>query len=237
MDTNKIILIVPCFNEESRLNIKAFENFFKSDRSVQFLFVNDGSSDSTLNVLNELSKNNSDKVKVLNLEKNVGKAEAVRMGVQSILHENNSFDYIGFWDADLATPLSEVPRFFDLAASKQFYAITGCRILRLGGNIVRKWYRHYLGRVFATFASISLNLPFYDTQCGSKVFRIDIAEKVFNEKFLSNWLFDIEIFFRIKKEFLELPLYNWEDIHGSKLKLVDFIKAPLELLKINLHYR
>jgi hypothetical protein len=123
----------------------------------------------------------------------------------------------------------------------------GSRIRILGCDIKRKAVRHYLGRVFATFASLILDLYVYDTQCGAKIFRNNSELKtVFAHPFLVNWIFDVEILARFKvirklnnssllqNTTVEYPLDEWADIGGSKIKFIDFFKAIMELTKIYL---
>ena len=210
-----------------------------------FCFVNDGSYDETGRLLEEMA-GKSKSILLIDRTENRGKAESVREGALKLLEETDC-EWVGFWDADLATPLNEIPLFKKCILERPYLGVvTGARILRLGANIVRHWYRHYFGRIFATFASLALGLPVYDTQCGAKLFRRDLASEIFAESFLSRWLFDVELLFRIQKTALfksqgvqilyELPLHNWEDVAGSRLKSSDFLKAPLELLKIKRKY-
>ncbi|WP_372656152.1 dolichyl-phosphate beta-glucosyltransferase [Halobacteriovorax sp.] len=237
-----ICLIIPCFNEESRLDIHSFKEHAKNNSNHHFLFVNDGSSDGTLKILEEISRDSSN-IDYLDLKDNGGKAEAVRLGFLHSL-KLGTFSEVGFWDADLATPLSELPYFEQVLNEKKYDIIMGSRVLRLGGHIDRKWYRHVLGRLFATVASITLKLPVYDTQCGAKFFKTDLVEKLFSEKFVSYWIFDVELLFRYCKiekqaseKIYELPLNHWIDVEGSKLCTFDFLKAPLELRKIYKKYK
>ena len=237
-----LCLVVPCYNEEKRLPISQFSKFLEETKN-HVLFVNDGSLDSTLNILEDISTR-FDNAHVLDLEKNGGKAEAVRRGflhVQSL----GDFQWVGFWDADLATPLSEVDNFLKVSALEEYNILMGSRILRLGGTIERSLKRHLLGRVFATVASNILRLPVYDTQCGAKLFRSHLIEPLFSEKFISYWVFDVELLFRYRdfvgrhnygQKIYELPLARWKDIAGSKLHPLDFLKAPMELLKMCLKY-
>jgi len=189
-----ITLVVPCYNEEKRLNLDAFTSYASQNTHVQILFVDDGSIDHTWQMIEKCSNENS-QIHALKMPKNSGKAEAVRSGMLKSL-ENNS-DYIGFWDADLATPLDQL-ELFQSYMDRQAQVIMGSRINLLGRHIERTHLRHYLGRLFATFASIVLNLGVYDTQCGAKLFRKDIVESAFSEKFQSYWIFDVEILARLR---------------------------------------
>lgn len=237
------IICIPCYNEGKRLNRTAFLSFVKENNNVAFLFVNDGSKDNTLEVLKGLASLHEN-LQVLNLEQNGGKAEAVRKG---IMYANQKFQvrYVGFWDADLATPLDELPKFLTVVQQHNFDAVTGLRLMRLGAKVKRKTTRHFLGRIFATVAAGMLHLPVYDTQCGAKLYKAQIVPFLFQEKFITRWLFDVELLARYIQHFgrekaqtgiYEYPLFAWEDMHGSQVKTKDFIKAPLELWKIKKHY-
>src|SRR5918993_859197 len=106
------IVVVPCYNEAQRLDTRAFSQLRVSGHWVEFLFVNDGSSDGTLEVLERLRCTSPDTIRVHDLRPNRGKAEAVRTGLLEAL--STDADFVGFWDADLATPLSALPRFLDV---------------------------------------------------------------------------------------------------------------------------
>lgn len=239
---------MPCYNEAARLNTQAFRNYFAIDTTVRFLFVDDGSHDRTLEVLQKLCADYSDRAAVLAFRPNAGKAEAVRKGMLQAMRQYN-LDAVGFWDADLATPLEAIPAFLEvLTRFPDIEMVFGSRVKLLGRNVNRSPLRHYLGRVFATVASTTLRLPIYDTQCGAKLFRVnDATRRVFAEPFLSKWVFDVEIVARylqtfgekseqLQRSIYELPLEAWSDIAGSKVKPTDFFTAMLDLMRIKLRY-
>jgi len=242
---SKICVVIPCYNEAQRLNIDAFEKFIMNNSSTfDFMFVNDGSKDNTLDILNNLSIKLPNNVRVLNLEKNSGKAEAVRNGINHA-YLLNTFSYVAYFDADLATPLSELLLLKNIVDNNSSLIMVLCsRIKRLGANVKRNFKRHVLGRVFSTSASVILNLPVYDTQCGAKLIKTEVVPQVFKEPFITSWLFDIEIIARIRNLYpkeienvlYEHPVTQWEDVGGSKLKLKHMIKVPVELLKIHKKY-
>jgi hypothetical protein len=186
-------------------------------------------------------------VRALALEHNQGKAEAVRRGVLDALSRRP--DAVGFWDADLATPLSELPGFVDLLQSRPDVDIVmGSRVKLMGRTIERHGWRHYLGRLFATAASLVLDLPVYDTQCGAKLFRATpLLARVFEEPFRARWVFDVEILARFMQldprgpdhlatALYELPLRTWIDVHGSKVRPIDFAKSARDLAVIRSVY-
>ncbi len=239
----KTIVVVPCYNESKRLRQDDFLHYVEQNDDVAFLFANDGSRDNTLEVLQELTAKH-ERLLMLDIQPNGGKAEAVRKGMLYAAEQYKP-DYIAFWDADLATPLEEIEPMVKWA-DKGYDAVMGLRLMRLGAKVKRKTMRHYLGRCFATVASMMLKLPVYDTQCGSKLFRREVVETIFQEQFITRWLFDVELLARYKQRYgveqaiqkiYEYPLFQWEDVDGSQLKSRDFFKAPLELMKIRKRYK
>ena len=238
-------LVVPCFNEEHRLDSAAFERFMQAFPRVSFCFVNDGSRDRTLTVFEALERAHPDTVMIVDLPSNVGKAEEVRRAML-LAHQWRAFEYIGYWDADLATPLEELPAMHALATGHSGCTIVlGSRIRRLGAAIERRPWRHYAGRVFATLASVVLRLPVYDTQCGAKLLRASVVRDVFEQPFLSRWLFDVEVLARLRNFVgtealitgaIEAPLARWHHVDGSKLTLDGMLRVPLDLWRISRRY-
>ena len=238
------IVILPCYNEAKRFPIEQFLAFDSDHYHQKFIFVNDGSTDSTLQVLESLRARAPGRYYVHNLTRNVGKAEATRAGLLLAFQENP--DYVGFWDADLATPLDAIYDFCQMLDSNpSIEMIFGSRVRLLGRRIQRSAIRHYPGRVFATAASQVLGLAVYDTQCGAKLFRATPQiRSLFEEPFVTRWLFDIEIVARLIRArrgttmcqageaIYEFPLYEWRDVPGSKVKPKDFFMAFAELWTI-----
>ncbi len=239
------MIVVPCYNEELRLPVDQFQQFF-SKSEVRFVFVDDGSRDKTLDRLENLRKGREDRVFVLRSPANQGKAEAVRMGLNFALDQGA--EYAGFWDADLATPLEAIPEFMAIfAAGPDLDMVFGSRVKLLGRYVHRKTSRHYLGRVFATVVSTLLRLPIYDTQCGAKIFRVrDGTRGLMAEPFRTRWVFDVEILARYIRQLgspkiaaeriYEYPLNAWEDVGGSKVKPLDFFVAFRDVFRIYWKY-
>lgn len=232
-----VLLIIPCYNEEKRLQTEVFNDFMNRHTEIKFLFVNDGSSDNTGEILQKLCSSHPD-AKLLELPKNSGKAEAVRQGMLYADNFDTPFRFVGFLDADLATPLEELPAMLSYATESSI-CISGCRFSRLGGRIKRNPIRHFIGRIFATAASLYLDLPVYDTQCGAKFYTFDAIAGVFQKPFVTQWLFDIEILQRliqiygkerIIKDCFEYPLHNWEDKSGSKIKICAILLDLVRLI-------
>jgi glycosyltransferase involved in cell wall biosynthesis len=229
----KTILVIPCFNEEKRLDFIPFERAIAE--GVSFCFVNDGSTDKTDAVLHQFSDKHPRQAYVVSLEHNQGKAAAVREGML-YCSGLEGYAYIGYWDADLAAPLTELPRLQKVFQEKpDMRIVMASRVRLLGYNIQRKMLRHYIGRVFATAASILLGISVYDTQCGAKLFRQDIVLDIFKAKLRTAWIFDVEVLLRatfvlggkenIEQYINEVPLRSCFDVDGSKIKLIHYLKA------------
>jgi glycosyltransferase involved in cell wall biosynthesis len=248
----RTLIVVPCYNEAKRLDTGRFRSFASENASVCFLFVNDGSRDGTGAVLDELAASDPERFRVCHLAENSGKAEAVRQGLLRALGggDGSGFEYVGYWDADLATPLEAVLTFAAVLDSRpDIDLVCGARVTLLGRSVERQAVRHYLGRIFATVASMALGVGFYDTQCGAKLFRVSPElPALFEDPFATRWIFDVEILARmiaaraavgrpgLDRAVFEYPLHEWHDVAGSKVRARDFLKAFFGLAAIRWQY-
>lgn len=229
-----VVLVVPCYNEAERLDPRLVRELLDAS-DVDLLFVDDGSTDATAALLSGLA-DDLPRVRVLTLDRNSGKAEAVRRGLLAALDAGAT--YTGYADADFATPPAELARLVRIAVDGEHPVVLGSRVALLGHRIDRKPSRHYLGRVFATCSSLVLGLVVYDTQCGAKVFRDTPAlRSALAERFIGRWCFDVELIGRLAapdgpQGFLEVPLHEWRDVRGSKLGLGASFRSTLELLAV-----
>ncbi len=239
----RVRLVVPCYNEARRLQPDAFLAFVNGAHAVTLLFVDDGSTDATPLMLSDLAARGAGRIEVVTLPRNAGKAAAVRAGLLSALSRPS--DFVGFWDCDLSTPLDAVFDFLAVADEHPGVdVIIGSRVKLLGRHVARHAWRHYIGRVFATGASLALGLAVYDTQCGAKLFRVSKAVRdLFEQPFHSAWVFDVEVLARYvaavgpekaASQMFEVPLDHWTDVPGSKVKPWDVVRAVLDLLRIGL---
>jgi len=237
-----IWIAVPCYNEAVRFNADAFVDFISTHLDYGFVFINDASTDATADVIEAIVNRFPTHARALMLGENVGKAEAVRLGMLSVMNDAN---VVGYFDADLATPLDELPRLRAELEDASVDMVLGSRVRLLGRTITRRALRHYVGRVFATAASLTLGLNVYDTQCGAKLLRVGPwLERALREPFCGRWVFDVELIGRYMRltnrrrypdepcGIIEVPLRVWHDVAGSALRPMDFFRAFRDLWRI-----
>jgi dolichyl-phosphate beta-glucosyltransferase len=247
MIAGHVTWVVPCFEEAARLDGAAFLALVDRSAPASLVFVDDGSRDGTSALLHELATRRPEQIEVVDLASNRGKAEAVRQGLLRVLA--GRADILAYVDADLATPPAELVRLAALAREGHFDVEMGSRVQLLGREIKRNHARHYLGRVFATCASLSLRLPVYDTQCGAKLFlRTPALASALAEPFTSRWAFDVELLGRLVHtpagiapvdvaRIREEPLQVWTDVRGSKLYPLAAVRGGLDLLRLAVRLR
>ncbi len=227
-----VAVVVPCFDEAERLDLTGLAELARFADLV--VFVDDGSSDATPLHL-DLFAATCANVEVVHLPHNVGKAEAVRAGLN---HIGDRATVVGYFDADLATPVSELVRMAAVLAERPgCEAVLASRVALLGHAVQRRAIRHYLGRLYATAASIVLAVPVYDTQCGAKLFRNgSTLVAALAEPFPDRWSFDVELLGRLLRPrhgvpavapdaLVEMPLTAWRDVAGSKLGVGSGVRA------------
>lgn len=236
------LIIIPFYNEENRILRDTYLDAFSSYSNFDFLLVDDFSKDQTPAILDSFSVA-FENVTVVKLDKNGGKAQAIRKGVLFV--NITDYEFLAYLDADLATPFEEIINLINYISSREDISIVmGARIKLLGNGVHRSLVRHYLGRVFATIISqIVLKVPVYDTQCGAKVFDAQLAKTLFEKPFETKWLFDVELLLRYKaldsnfhKKIVEIPLHTWEEREKSKIKPLEFLLFPFQIIKIYFKY-
>jgi dolichyl-phosphate beta-glucosyltransferase len=232
---NQISVIIPCYNEEKiiyRNAIKVFNYLKERFKNFEIIVVNDGSNDRTIEELRKLE--NFIKIKVINNKKNQGKGKAVRDG---ILRSN--CDVIMFVDADLPVRVEEIERF--LAEIKKGYDIVIASRFLPGAKLIipAKWYRKIAERIFMFLRMIILNtFEIKDTQCGFKMFKGEVAKKIFSKSKINGFAFESEIIFLAKKfgyKIKELPvlLQNPQESHVKIFK--DPFQMFFDLIKIRVY--
>lgn len=241
-----VAVVVPCFREAERFDVDAFVAL--AGRVDRLVLVDDGSRDGTADLLDEVALRTGGSTVVVRLDKNRGKAEAVRAGMRRAL--DDGADVVSYFDADLATPVDELLRLIGVIHGEPNRAVViASRVGLLGHAIERRMSRHYLGRLYATAASVTLGVPVYDTQCGAKVFRAGPAlDAALADRFPDRWAFDVELLARLihppagvepvgSDAIVEVPLRAWRDVAGSKVRPSASVRAVLALLGVRRRIR
>ncbi len=250
-DANRIIqskitgVVIPCYNEADRFSSRDFGDFSYHNMGYRLFLVNDGSTDNTLEVLKELENDYPDFITVVDMPANGGKAEAVRQGMFEMT-KDPQIDYFGFLDADLSTDFYDFHELVETIDKTPYQIVSGSRMSRMGANITKQGGRAIISKTINQIIRNILGMSFNDTQCGAKVMTREVAENMFSKPFLTRWLFDVEIFLRMKKYYgkefakeliYEQPLKRWIHADGSKLSMKDSIKIMGQLGRLWTAYR
>lgn len=242
----KTWLVVPCFNEAGRWN-SAYWSRLLENAGISWLFVDDGSTDATPAVLEDIRACLGDeRVRVITQSRNRGKAEAVRTGLLHLLTKMESPAAVGFLDSDGAFLVEDVYRLTALQTSttNDFDAVWSSRVALAGRQIKRSVVRHYISRSIATLVCWGDPTIPYDTQSGLKVFRPSpTLERVLRQPFRTRWMFELELLARWRQErrthlrVWEEPLMQWSDVPGSHLRGRELIRVLRELAVVKSEQR
>ncbi len=233
----KEALVIPCYNEQDRLVLARARELLARE-SLSLVFVDDGSTDGTARILQEFRQLGQGRILVETMPQNSGKAEAVRRGL--LLALELTAGVVGYADADFATPPSELIRLLSTLHERDLDVVFGARVALMGSRIQRSPTRHFLGRVFATAASLTLREQIHDTQCGAKWFRrTEPLIRALGSPFETGWAFDVELLGRLlgvwgeprldRGRVLEIPLEEWTDVPESKVKLGGMLGSLVDL--------
>jgi glycosyltransferase involved in cell wall biosynthesis len=236
---NSTAIIVPCFNESSRIGDGEYLLALSKRINADFYYVNDGSNDDTQTKLTLIAKKS--KAKVVELKNNCGKGEAIRQGLREAIGRKD-YEILGYLDADGAFPVTEVERSTRLAReilhqSPATDIYIASRIKLAGKDINRSSMRHYLSRLIITLIGFKTqNMP-YDSQSGLKFFRnTEVLRVSLDKPFKTRWFFDLELMTRLgmqdRKCIWEEPVNSWSDIKGSKIRARTILSIAKEILVI-----
>lgn len=231
-----ISVIIPAYNEEARIQptVERISSYLQENFSeFEIIVVDDGSSDSTLTVIQNLS-NKFPNIRLIHYPGNSGKGYAIKTGVLS-----SSGKFLLTCDADLSTPIEELEKLMPFI-HKDFDIVIGSRGLQESDIIVRQpWYRQRMGKIFNILVRILVLRGLKDTQCGFKLFRGDTARKLFKKSHINGFSFDVEILFLAEKEgyrIKEVPV-RWLNSPNSKVKIIhDSMNMFLELFRIRAYW-
>lgn len=235
----QLAIIIPFYNEEKRTDKESFISFAKENSQALLILVNDGSTDNTQKILEEIQIAVPDSIEIIKLDKNLGKGNAIRAGMIKAI--NNNLPFTGFMDADLSAPFDEILKLYKLITDYKYDAVFGSRLKKLGSQIQRSLFRHLSGRLIATMIDSRFKIGCYDTQCSAKIFKTPLLQKVIEPPFYTRWFFDVEIILRLKKQnsnfkVVEVPLDKWEHKPGSKINGLSIFSVLKEMITLFKNY-
>ena len=212
---------IPCYNEAARIGetLRAILDYLSTEcPGAELIVVNDGSTDATSGIVREALAGTKIQTRLLENFPNRGKGAAVRSGLLAATRP------IGmFFDADLSTPLSEIPKLIEPIAKEGVDLAFGSRALdRKLIGIHQPWRREQAGRVFNLIVRLATGMPFWDTQCGFKAFRLDACRPILEKAHTDGFAFDVELLFRAYRAGLrlrEVPV-RWNHSEGSKVRVI-----------------
>ena len=214
-------IVIPCYNEAVRLGntLQAVVNYMRESwPDGEVIVVDDGSADDTAAIAREIFNHSGNlRTSVISYQSNLGKGRAVRLGLQAARG-----DVALFTDADLSTPITETPKLVEPIAGGQFDVTFGSRALdRKLIGVHQPWRREQGGRVFNLVVRLATGMPFWDTQCGFKAFRMSVCRPLVEAATVDRFGFDVELLylaFRAGLKLKEVPV-RWDHNEGSKISL------------------
>jgi dolichyl-phosphate beta-glucosyltransferase len=215
-------VVIPAFNEAGRIggSLRVILDYLgQVSPESEVIVVNDGSTDTTSEIVREkFSTAGTIATRLIEHSPNRGKGAAVRAGLLAATRPIGLFS-----DADLSTPIDDAPRLIGPIAAGEVDIAFGSRALdrRLIGHH-QPWRREQGGRVFNFVVRVATGLPFWDTQCGFKAFRLDVCRPVFERAQTEGFGFDVELLYlawRAKLRMREIPVH-WNHYDGSKVSFL-----------------
>ena len=230
-----LAVIVPAFNETRRLtdNLLTLLSYLQTFRpEAELIVVDDGSTDGTAKVAEELFSHRPDvAARVLRFAQNRGKGHAVRAGLLAARAPVALFS-----DADLSTPISELPKVVEPIEKGDYDIVLGSRALDRSLIGQRQpWRREQGGKVFNFIVRLTTGLPFADTQCGFKAFRMEAVRPILALAQVDGFGFDVEFLALAQSaglRMLEVPV-RWDHNEGSKVRIVhDSLRMLSEVVSL-----
>ncbi|HZJ45831.1 MAG TPA: dolichyl-phosphate beta-glucosyltransferase [Pyrinomonadaceae bacterium] len=225
-------IVVPAYNEADRLgnSLRAIVSYLSDNfPDAELIVVDDGSSDKTAQIARQrLDEGERLRTSLISYKSNLGKGRAVRLGLLAARGEIALFS-----DADLSTPISEAPKLIEPIETGVCDVAFGSRALdRELIGVRQSWRREQGGRVFNLAVRLATGLPFWDTQCGFKAFRMSVCRPLIEAATIDRFGFDVELLYLAYKAGLklkEIPV-RWDHNEGSKVNLAsDSLKMLSEV--------
>src|SRR5438034_2053562 len=224
-------VVIPCFNEAGRIGatVRATLDYLQGNSpQSELIVVNDGSTDATASVTREAFSNTKIETHLLENFPNRGKGAAVRSGLLAALKP-----IALFFDADLSTPLEETPKVIEPIANGEVDIAFGSRALdRSLIGVHQPWRREQAGRIFNLLVRLATGLPFWDTQCGFKAFRLETCRPILEAARIEGFAFDVELLYLAHRAGLrirEVPV-RWNHAEGRSEEHTSELQSHSEVV-------
>lgn len=224
----ELSVVIPCYNEAKRAPPFLDQLLLYNNKKWEFIFVDDGSSDGTLRLIKSYDFFNRI---IITYKKNRGKGYAVKKGVKKA-----KGNFIIFIDADGSIHPSQIKKM--LVYLKKYDFVSGSRALQ-ESQIIITFFRLFVGKMFNNYVKLLYNVPIDDNLCGFKGFKKEVAKKLFSDLISKRWIFDVELFYKLKKEkysMLIIPI-KWSHRGDSKMGILDMLKISIELILLRIKLR
>ncbi|HEU4597278.1 MAG TPA: dolichyl-phosphate beta-glucosyltransferase [Pyrinomonadaceae bacterium] len=234
-------IIIPAYNEAARIGktLRTTLDYLEEQPGAcELIVVDDGSTDETRKVSEEIFASRAGgrvEARVLGGPPNRGKGYVVRAGLLAARGEVALFS-----DADLSTPITEAPKLVEPIRAGQYDLAFGSRALdRSLIGVHQPWRREQSGRVFNLVMRTVTGLPFWDTQCGFKAFRMDVCRPVVEGALIDRFGFDVELLHIAHRAGLRLleRAVRWDDVEGSKVSFRTGLQGFGELREIRRNWK
>jgi glycosyltransferase involved in cell wall biosynthesis len=232
---NSLSIVVPAYNEGGRLgkSLRTIVTYLNDNApQSELIVVDDGSTDNTAEAARqELAETGAVHTSVISYQSNLGKGRAVRLGLLA-----SRSNIALFMDADLSTPITETPKLVEPIERGECDLAFGSRALdRSLIGVHQPWRREQGGRVFNLAVRLATGLPFWDTQCGFKAFRMNVCRPLIEGATIDRFGFDVELLYvayRAGLRLKEIPV-RWDHAEGSKVNIAsDSLKMLSEVGRI-----
>lgn len=237
--TYSLSVIIPAYNESARLGDSlrtVFAYLNQQKPSSEVIVVDDGSQDDTRRVAEQgFTAAGSVATRLIEVNPNKGKGHAVRAGLLAVRSPIALFT-----DADLSTPVTEIPKLVLPIEENRYDVVFGSRAIdRTLVGTSQPWRRVQAGKVFNGVMRLMTGMPFKDTQCGFKAFRMDVCRPLIEAARIDRFGFDVELLYLPFASGLRLleQSVRWNDVEGSKVSTLNGLHAFTEIKQVRRNFK
>ncbi|QSH40266.1 glycosyltransferase [Lentisphaerota bacterium ZTH] len=233
----KTALVIPFYNTGQKIQLGTLAEMLTDEPGLTLCFVDQGSTDRSASILEDFCNRFKERTVFLKPGGQLSFARAIYFGLKKMLEDDN-MGYVGYWDAEMATPLNVLFKFEKILKYTNLRMVMGSRMPRLGSQIRTGFFSHLCRRAISNMVAFSLKLPVYDSQCHAKLIDAKLCRQLISMPFRTNMLFDVELIKRVNELYgrhktrqivSEFPLPRWQEASNPQM-LRKLLLAPFVLL-------